>query len=333
MSYLGLSYGDISPRVGVFAVGKFLAHAQNQLVLEKFAQVQNLPKNKGQTIKWRRSVPFEISTTALTEGVTPAPQGYEVEDVSAVISQYGAWVELTDVIMDTHEDPVLSEISANMGEQAAAIKEAIIWGVLRAGTNVVYSGSATSRATVTAPSALADFQAATRELRRNHAKKITKMLSASDKVSTEPVNASFIAVGHSDLDRDIRELPGFVEVHRYGTGGALHPNELGKIDDIRFILTPHLTPFTGAGSTSITGVENNGTNVNVYPVVVLAQDAYGVTALGGMSSVSLQVGNPGKPSPTDPLGQRGFVSWKMWFVATRLNENWMVRVEAACTSL
>jgi N4-gp56 family major capsid protein len=332
MSFSGMNYGDISPRVGIYAVAKMLAHATPILVLEKFAKVEALPKNKGLTIKWRRPVPFEVSPVALTEGVTPAPQIMEYEDVTSVISQYGAWVAITDVIADTHEDPVLSNITELMAEQAAATKEAIVWSVIRAGTNVFYSGSATSRATVEAPLDEAELRLVQRELKGNHGKHITRMLSASEKVATEPVAPGFIAFGHSNLEQDLRDLNGFVVREKYASG-ALMDQEIGKFEDIRFILTPHLEPFFGAGSSTTTGVLNTNSKVDVYPIVVIAQDAFGVTPLKGMESVSVKVKNPGEVSYVDPLGQRGMVSWKMWYVATRLNESWMVRIECAASAL
>ena len=48
------TFGDISPRVGVHAVAKMLAHAQPQIVISKFAQATPMPANKGQTIKEHR---------------------------------------------------------------------------------------------------------------------------------------------------------------------------------------------------------------------------------------------------------------------------------------
>lgn len=334
MSFSGMQYGDISPRIGIYAVAKMLAYADSQLVLEKFAMVTPLPKNKGLTIKWRRPVPFAVNTNALTEGVTPTPQILEYEDVTATIAQYGQWVSLTDVIMDTHEDPVLNNVTELMGKQAGDVKEAIIWGVVRAGTAVFYSGSATSRATVSAPLVLDDIRAAVRELKTNTAKKLYKKLSASPNISTEPINSSYLAVGHTNLERDFREMASFIPVHKYGSGAPIHELEIGAVEEVRIILTNHLEPFYGAGSTSITGVLSNGTNVDVYPVVLFGQDAFGVTPLKGMDSVAMAVKNPKMgESYEDPLGQRGFVSWKMWFVAVRLNESWMVRLEAAATAL
>lgn len=334
MAFSGTNYGDISPRIGIYAVAKMLAHAAPQLCLEKFAKVEPLPKNKGLTIKWRRPVPFDVSVSALTEGVTPAPQILEYEDVTSVISQYGAWVPFTDVIADTHEDPNLNTMTMLCSDQAASTKEAIVWGVIRGGTSVIYSGTATSRATVEAPLDEDDLRAAQRELKANHGRHITKMIGASEKISTEPVAPAFIAFGHTNLEADLRDLVGFTVREKYSSFNAVSDYEIGKFEDIRFILTPQLEPFFGAGSATTTGVLNTNSAVDVYPIVIVAQDAYGVTPLKGMESVSMAVKNPKMgDSYEDPLGQRGFVSWKMWYVATRLNESWMVRIETAASAL
>lgn len=334
MSFSGTQYGDISPRVGIHAVAKFLAHAQNQLTLEKFAVNEPLPKNKGLTIKWRRAVPFDVSATALTEGVTPTPQILEYEDVSSTISQYGAWVPFTDVIQDTHEDPNLSKMTELCSQQAAAIKESLIWSNIRAGTSVIYSGTATSRATVLAPLDENDLRLVQRELKGNHAMHVTKMIGASDKISTEPVAPAFLAFGHTNYEQDLRDLTGFTVREKYASYQPVSDYEIGKFEDIRFILTPHLEPFFGAGSATTTGVLNTNSAVDVYPLVIVGQDAYGVTALKGMESINIAVKNPKMgDSYEDPLGQRGFVAWKMWYVCTRLNESWMIRVEAAVSAL
>src|SRR5687768_3961555 len=132
-----LTYGDISPRVGIFAVTNFLIHAQPVLVLERFASTQSVPKNKGQSIKWRRPIPFEVSTEKLIEGVTPSPQGLQYEDVTGVIAQYGSWIQYTDVIQDTHEDDNLKVMTMLAGEQAALTKGRVLWNMMTGGTNVL----------------------------------------------------------------------------------------------------------------------------------------------------------------------------------------------------
>jgi N4-gp56 family major capsid protein len=333
MSSFGINtYGDISPRVGMFAVANFLEHARPVLVLEKFARMESLPKNKGQMVKWRRFVPFEINTTALVEGVTPAPNQLQYEDVSSIVSQYGGWVPFTDVIVDTHEDPNLQKITMGLGEQAASIKEAIIWNELLGGTNVIYSGTATQRSEVEAPISEDVLVIAQRYLKANKAKPITRMLKASTNIATEPVAPAYLAFGHTNLEQDFRALNEFVVREKYSQYSPVSEYEIGKFQDIRVILSPQLDPFWGAGSADTLGVlSRDGANVDVYPILVVGADAFGVVPLRGMDSATVTIKNP-TPTYEDPLAQRGFASWKMWYVAVRLNEEWMVRIEAAASA-
>jgi N4-gp56 family major capsid protein len=54
-------------------------------------------------------------------------------------------VEITDIIVDTHEDPVLQEATAVSSEQAAKTVETLRYNVLKACTNVFYANSVASR--------------------------------------------------------------------------------------------------------------------------------------------------------------------------------------------
>lgn len=334
MSFSGVHYGDLSPRVGLFAVANFLAHAQPQLLLEKFAQVQAMPKNTGQVLKWRRLVPFDAAMEQLTEGVTPSPTGITYEDVSSVIAQYGSWVPFTDVLLDTHEDDNLKQMTIAAGEQAALTKERILWNVLVGGTNVIYSGTATQRSGVIAPIALGDLRLAQRTLKVAMAKPITKMLDASVKIATQPVAPAYVGLGHTNLEQDFRAISGFVPRENYSNTSLIHPLEIGKVEDLRIVLAPHFTYFAGAGGAVASGVLRTGGKADVYPLVILGQDAFAATPLKGMDSARVAVKNPKMgESYEDPLGQRGFLAWKMWYSAARLNEAWMVRIEAAASDL
>ena len=336
MSFSGVNYGDLSPRVGLYAVAKFLLHATPVLNLEKFAMTQSVPKNVGQVIKWRRPIAFQISTDALIEGVTPAPLGMEYEDITGVLQQYGAWMGFTDVLADTHEDENLKVMTMLAGEQAALTKERILWNMMIAGTNIIYSGTATSRQTVIAPIDLNDLRLAQRTLKVAMAKPITRMVDASAKISTTPVAPAYIAVGHTNFEQDLRGISGFVPREQYSSTTALLSDyEIGKVEDIRFILSPHYTYFAGGGGAAGAGVlRDAANNADVYPMVIFGQDAFAATPLKGMESAKVVVKNPQMgASYEDPLGQRGFLAWKMWYSATRLNEAYIVRIEAAVSAL
>ncbi len=336
MSFSGVQYADLGVRIGVFAVANFLAHAQPTLILEKFANTTYVPKNKGQVLKWRRLVPFAAAMEQLVEGITPSPMGVVYEDVSSQLSQYGAWIPFTDVLIETHEDENLRQFTMGAGEQAALTKERIMWNILVGGTNVIYSGTAVSRVQVTAPVDLGDIQLAQRALKVAMAKPLTKMITASEKIATQPVAPGYIAIGHTNLEQDLRAITGFVPRENYSDSSKIMSDfEIGKLQDVRFILAPHFTYFPSAGSATVTGVlTTNGTAVDVYPLVFFGADAFAATALKGMDSAAVAVKNPKMgESYEDPLGQRGFVAWKMWYSGIRLNEAWMIRLEAAASAL
>ncbi len=160
----------------------------------------------------------------------------------------------------------------------------------------------------------------------------TKM-SSSEKYGTEAMAPAYLAFGHTDLDADIRDIVGFTPCEKYGSMAAL-PYEIGKVETVRYILTPLLEPFLAGGDSTLNGmVSTAGVNVDVYPVVVCAKEAYGLIPLRGSGAIHPTVLNPGVPSKSDPLGQRGYVGWKTWFVCVVLNQAWMVRMEVGATDL
>lgn len=325
------TYGVVNQRTAAWAATEMLAHAEPIEVLSRFGQNKPIPKNKADNAKFRRPIPFAVATTALTEGVTPTAGTITYEDVSVTLAQYGHVVEITDVVADVAEDPVLKDASMLCGEQAAETIELLLWNVLRAGTNVVYSNGATRNAVNTAISTPMQ-RGVTRTLKGNRARKLTSMLSGSQNYDTTPVDAAYVAFGHTDLESDIRDMTGFVPVERYGSMKAL-PFEIGKVEDVRYILTPVVTKFADAGGAAGAMVSTTGTSADVYPIVYVSKDAYGLTPLRGAGAIKPSVLNPGDASKSDPLGQVGYVGWKTWFAAVRLNETWMVRGEVAATDL
>lgn len=326
-------YGDLSPRVGIVAVAEFLKHAEHPIVFNKLGQVERIPKNKGQVIKFRRFTPFAPLTTALTEGVTPSSQKLAVEDVSATLQQYGGWSEITDVIQDTHEDPILQGAMQLHGQQASESFETLTYLTLRAGTSVVYANGSARNAVNTKVS-LAKLRSAVRTLNKNKARKKTTILAPSVNYKTQAIEAAYIAVCHTDLEPDVRDLAGFVPVSQYGSRQPICPQEFGSVENIRFITTTIAAPFPDAGGLDGDVVlSTTGTNADVYPIIIFGEDAYGTVALKGKDSAEILVRNPGKPEKGNELGQTGSIGWKGWHVAARLNEAWMTRLEVAATLL
>jgi N4-gp56 family major capsid protein len=84
-----MTFGDVGPVVGATLLGQKLRRIEPVLVLSPFAKQYTLPKNKGEALKMRRLRPMAVSTTNLTEGVTPAPSTISYDTVTVVIGQFG----------------------------------------------------------------------------------------------------------------------------------------------------------------------------------------------------------------------------------------------------
>lgn len=322
----------ISQRTNVYAEREMLKHAKPVMVLEKLAVTKQMPKNKSTTIKFRRPRIFDPATTPLVEGVTPTSTQFGYDDVTTSLKQYGQVVEITDVIEDTHEDPVLNDATVQCGENIGRTMEALNYGVVRGGTNAVYNNGA-ARADVNTKITLAKQRAVTRALKAQKAMKITRILSGSVDYGTQAVEAAYVAVGHTDLEADVRDLVGFVPVAKYGTRSPISEYEIGSVEDVRYILTPDLEPFKNAGGAKGSMVSTGGTSADVYPIMYFGQDSWGMVALRGQGAVSPSIIPVGQKTKDDPLAQRGMVGWKSWHAAVVLNELWMCRLEVACSAL
>ena len=239
-------------------------------------------------------------------------------------------VEITDIIQDTHEDPVLQEATAVTGEQAAKTVETLRYNVLKACTNVFYANSVANRAAVVAVIARADQRRIVRALERQEAQFITSIVKSTPSFNTESILPAFVGVTHTDMTSDIRTMEGFTSVADYGKISAWE-TEIDACEDCRYIKSTIFSPYDGAGSAVTAGKLFTNAACDVYPVMYFGKDAYGMIALKGKYAITPIVINP-VPSKSDPLGQRGSVSWKTMQTTVILNDAWIYRLETVATA-
>ena len=224
-----------------------------------------------------------------------------------------------------------------MAEQIAETIEVLRCNVLKAGTNVFYSGTATTRSTVNGTITRADLRKIVRTFNRNKARKISEIIGATAKISTQPVEAAFFAVCHTDLIPDIRGISGFVPTSQYSEHMKAITGEVGVVEDVRFVCTALIEPWLAAGTAGTTYLANStapasATACDVYPVLIFGKDAYAMVPLQGVkNAVQIAAVNP-KPMVGDELGQKGFASWKRMDGTVILNQMWMARYEVGATA-
>ncbi|MCE5212501.1 MAG: N4-gp56 family major capsid protein [Deltaproteobacteria bacterium] len=321
---------DISPRTAIFAAAELLKRGMPYLLLEKFGQSKPLPGNKSTTIKFRRYEHLPLTLSPLIEGVTPASQKLTYTDVVATLEQLGNIVGISDVIADTHEDPVFQEAQTLIGEQAAMTIETYRFNHLKAGSNVFYANNVAAKTSIVTTITRPDQRTIVRSLERQNAGHVTSIVRSTPAFNTENVLPCYVALCHSDLKSNIRGMDGFIDVKNYGTVSGW-PSEIGGVEDVRYLTSTIFQPEADGGGAKGTMISTSGTLADIYPVLFIGKDSYGLVALKGRYAITPIVINP-TPSKSDQLGQRGFVAWKSMQTAVILNDAWFAVYFCTCTN-
>lgn len=348
------NYNTVSSRNLIRAAQGMLKHAEPITVLGDFGTQREMPKNQTDTLVFRRTLPFgavvggtqiegnaryngtpniEASNFLLAEGQTPNPNTISFQDVSVTLQQYGILFKFSQKTELMYEDDIPQEMVVQTGETLAEVMEMIRYGVLKAGSTVVY-GNGSSRSAVNTTISLNQIRKAVRTLEANRAKRVTSRLKPGVQYGTRAIQPTYLVFVHTDMVADCRNLPGFTKVEEYGQFSPAHDREFGACEDFRFISSPLFRPFIGAGSSTLNGcLSVGGSNVDVYPSIVIAQDCWGQVALKGMNAIKPTVLKATQISHANPLGQFGYVGASTWFASVRLNEAWMARLENGVSNL
>ncbi len=287
--------------------------AEANLVHDQFAQKHPIPKNGGKTIEFRKYDTLPKALTPLTEGVTPDGQKISLSVIRGTVSQYGGYVELSDILLLTAIDNQLVTATKALGSQAGRTLDTITREVLNGGTNVQYAeGQVSSRAALYFTDETDNCNLTVDAIRR--AVRFLKVMNAPK------INGYYAGIIHPDVSYDLMSDPKWVNVKSYSDPEGIYEGEIGRIEGVRFVETSEAKVFTGGAAGSR----------DVYSTLVLGDDAYGTTELtgGGLQHIVKQLGSAGTG---DPLNQRATAGWKATKVAIRLVENYMVRVETTST--
>lgn len=341
------TYSLVPSRNLIMAEREMLKHAMPIKVLSTFGTQKQIPQNKTDTVVFRRALPIDAGSNGapnitasnylLQEGVTPGSRTISYQDVQVTLQQYGVLMKLSSKAEAMYEDDIPGDMVKLVGEHMASIEELVSYGVVRGGTNVVYANG-TARASVNTAISLNKLRQAARQLESAHAQLVTEKLAASVNFGTSAIEPGYLVFIHTDMEADFRNLTNFVPVARYGSQKPVHEREVGTVERFRIITSPYFRPFLSAGGTVVAGTflsngGTTGTTADVYPVMVVAQEAWGQVALKGMNAIQ-PIYLPAKQiTHANPMGQFGYVGANFYKNAVRLNENWMVRVEAACSAL
>lgn len=329
--------------------GETLAHAVAVETLALGAKMKQMPAKSGDNITYRRWLPYGATATNANtmnrprvtasshltqEGVTPSADTLTPIDVNIVMQQYACLYAYTDKAAEMYEDDLPEEMKIQTGERMGMVREMIRYGVMKAASNVLYSGG-TSRSTVDEPITLNVLRKMTQTLKLNHAKKKRRILGSGPNYETFAIEASYLVFCSTDCEADIRDLPNFVPVAKYANRDPISEDELGSCEEYRFVTSPELTPYpdSGAAIAATTNYSTSGTLADVYPYIVMGEDAVYDVALRGHNSFDVIHIPHTAEDKSDPLKQRGYVGAKFYSAAGIINAGWMGVIEATRKAL
>lgn len=340
-------YSTVASRNLIRAEMRMLKHAEPIQVLGKFGAQKEQPLRKTDTVVFRRLKPFNATSAEVpnitavnfitAEGVTPTANTIDYTDVTVLLNQYAVLFKFSSKSALMYEDDIPNDMSKLTGETLAEVAELVAYGQVKAGTSVIYANGST-RAGVNTTISLNKLRQAARSMESNRAKTVTSSISAGPNFDTSPVESAYLVFHHTDMNSDIRNLSGFTKRVEYGSAiKPTHPREMGACEEFRFIPSPLFAPHLAAGAVvgSSGMLAANDTNVDIYPLIVMAEEAWGHISLKGhgYTGISPTIIPASVKNHANPSGMFGFVGADFWYAAARLNENWMARLESCATDL
>ncbi len=307
--------GGLSAEMKTFYDKTLIELAGPSLVFDQFAQKRPIPKGGGKSIEFRRFNALPKALTPITEGVTPTASKLTVVPVTASVDQYGDYVELTDMIELTSVDPIVVEATKQLADQAGRTIDTVVRNQIMGGTNVCYCPLVTADGTETEIT-LRNQLTADCKLRVKDVFRAAALLKA---MNAPTFDGSYVAVIHPYVAYDLmQDAKGqWLDIQKYADPSAILKGEIGTLGGVRFVQSTEAKIYVGE--------EGGKDGTAVFCTLFIGANAYGTTDIagGGIEHIVKQKGYG-----NDPLNQRSSVGWKATKVATRLVEEYMLRVES-----
>lgn len=289
-----------------------LEWAKAQLVYAQFGQKRPIPRNSGKVVEFRRWTLFTPNkvTQALTEGVTPSSQSLGQTKVEATIAQYGAYVEISDLLDLTAYDPVINDSAELLGEQLGIVVDNVTRDAMIADASTQFAGGRANANAITATDYLTvdEIRKAVRTLKGNKARRF----------SGNGRSGHFVCIVDPFATYDLQSDSLWQDVSKYSNAEQIYAGEIGRLFGVVFV------------ETTEGYVANNSGSIPVHHSLIFGADAYGVIDVAGSGVLQTIIKPRGSAGTADPLDQRSTVGGKvMGYTAKVLNALWIIDIQHA----
>lgn len=304
------NHNQLSAEDKTFYERTLLQRLLPSLMFYNDAEKKKLPKNSGTTMNFRKFDSLTAPSSSLTEGVTPDGNNLTVSTITAKIAQEGDFVQITDLIQMTGIDPVLTETSELLGEEAGLVVDTRIQTAISKGTNVYFAGGATTRAGLES--------ATTKNLTGDDIKKLVRKLKNAN--AKKFSDGFYHMIVDPDIAYDLMSDSAWVDVSKYARPEQMVKGELGKMHGMKFYETTNLNVVDSSDTAQ--------SKISVHQAYAYGKGAYSCVNLeNGAGKPEIIVKPNGSAGTSDPLNQRATAGWKSAFTAVITQPLALVRVE------
>lgn len=230
---------------------QLLESAKTRFVHARYGQKRPIPRNSGKRVEFRRWNLFDANdaAVALQEGVTPAGQALSQSNMEVEVAQYGAYVEVSDLLDMTGYDQVIAESAELLGEQLGTVVEWVTRDAMNAGTNVQYAGGKTARAELAAGDNLtvSEIRRAVRTLKRAKARPFGE----------EGRKPHFICICSPEATYDLQSDPLWQDVAKYSCAEAIYSGEIGRLFGVVFVESTEAKVFAQSVHNTVSAATTN----------------------------------------------------------------------------
>lgn len=279
----------------------------SQFVFSNLGRKVEIPRKEGTTtIRLRRynSLPASVSSSTLTEGTAPTPLKISAVKVDGTISQYGAYIEESDVSSDIHMDDIKSIYQPELARHAAEILERVIVAALADGSD--FFVGLVGAAGTAAVTGVNEFTSASTSaiLTFDKVREAWLTMKVNRRGGHPRFGGKPVLVVHPSIMQDLLDDQDLVD-KLLVPGNENTPIKNGSLQQymvhgMYFVESLILEPVASTGS---------GTP-NVYTSYLLGNEPYVVIGLSGGGVKFLMTGFT--PSASDPLAQKQTFGYKMW---------------------
>lgn len=260
---LGTTYLDKT-----FYDRQLLESARTRFVHAKFGQMRPIPRNSGKRVEFRRWNLFDAGEAmqALEEGVTPSGQSLSQSNVEALVSQYGAYVEVSDLLDMTGYDQVIAESAELLGEQLGTVVEWVTRDAVNAGNNVQRAGGKSSRSALSAGDKLTveEIRKAVRTLKRAKARPFAE----------EERKPHFVCICSPDATFDLQNDPLWQDVSKYANAEQIYSGEIGRLFGVVFVESTEAKVFRQSVLNKVSAATTNSASFILKNAPTEAEAAY-----------------------------------------------------------